>query len=105
MDIEEAKKILEELKKNEWGELLNCWDYGEKESKAIETALNELELKEKAIDEMAEEIANITGSCPLDRFDFDSGECDRKCNNGIEANCFKKYFTNKVKLQSNNKSQ
>ena len=46
MNIEEAIKILKELKKNEWGELLNCWDYGAEESEAIETLLTAYE-KEK----------------------------------------------------------
>ena len=54
MNIEEAIKILKELKKNEWGELLNCWDYGAEESEAIETLLTayekEKEKNKKAID-------------------------------------------------------
>ena len=46
MNIEESIKILKELKKNEWGELLNCWDYGAEESEAIEILLTAYE-KEK----------------------------------------------------------
>lgn len=39
MSIEKAIEILKELKKNECGELLNCWDYGTEESDAIEIIL------------------------------------------------------------------
>ena len=46
MNIEEAIKLLNELKKNEWGELLNCWDYGTEESEVIEVLLTAYE-KEK----------------------------------------------------------
>ena len=43
MNIEESIEILKEIKKNEWGELENCFSYG---SEAIETLLTAYE-KEK----------------------------------------------------------
>ena len=61
MNIEEAIKILKELKKNEWGELLNCWDYGAEESKAIETLLTAYE-KEKEKNKNKDKIKEII--CP-----------------------------------------
>lgn len=37
--MEEDIKIIEELIKNEHGELLNCWDYGEEAKKTLENLL------------------------------------------------------------------
>lgn len=59
MNIEEAIKILEELKKNEWGELLNCWDYGAEESKAIETLLTAYEKEKEKNKEYTMKINNL----------------------------------------------
>ena len=56
MNIEEAIKILEELKKNECGELLNCWDYGAEESKAIETLLTAYEKEKEKNKELESDI-------------------------------------------------
>ena len=70
MNIEEAIKILKELKKNEWGELLNCWDYGAEESKAIETLLTAYE-KEKEKNKNAKERIEyyLVGNFALNNFD------------------------------------
>ena len=59
MNIEQSIEILNELKKNEWGELLNCWDYGAEAQKAITTLLTAYEKekeKDKIIDLMIEHI-------------------------------------------------
>lgn len=40
-NIEEDLKVLEELAKNEYGELLNCWDFGERSIKAINNILSD----------------------------------------------------------------
>lgn len=59
MNIEQAIKILKELKKNEWGELLNCWDYGAEESKAIETLLTAYEKEKEKNKELKERLAGF----------------------------------------------
>ena len=45
MNIEEAIEILKQIKKNEWGELENCYAYG---SEAIETLLTAYEKEKEA---------------------------------------------------------
>ena len=55
----------------------------------------ELEKKEAVINEMAKEIADITGSCPYDKYDYGL-DCSLRCEEGIEAECWIEYFTKKV---------
>lgn len=67
----------------------------------IETVLNlisklqkELDKKDKVINLMAEELKEITGSCPLDSYDWENEKCDN-CNNTFK-DCFIEYFYKKV---------
>ena len=72
-------------------------------SKSTETVLNLIEkqqkvanLQEKTIQLMAEELKEITGSCPLDIFDYDL-DCENKCEQEIDGKCWAEYFRNKAK--------
>ena len=48
-------EVLEELIKNEHGELLNCWDYGEEAKQAIENLLKEIQSDKERIKDLEEE--------------------------------------------------
>ena len=54
--------------------------------------------RDKVINEMAKEIADITGSCPYDKYDY-GVDCSLRCEEGIEAECWVEYFTNKVERE------
>ena len=47
-------EVLEELIKNEHGELLNCWDYGEEAKQAIENLLKERQSDKERIKDLEE---------------------------------------------------
>lgn len=53
-------EILEELIKNEHGELLNCWDYGEEAKQAIENLLKRNKELEKGFNNSAENEVKLT---------------------------------------------
>jgi len=48
----------------------------------------------KIIDEMAEEIAERTGSCPFDTYEYEMENC-KDCQDSYKK-CWIEYFTNKV---------
>ena len=60
----------------------------------------ELDKKDKVIDLMAFEIAENTGSCPLDIYDWENKKYDN-CNNCNNTNkeCFIEYFYKKVEVE------
>lgn len=98
--IEEAQKVLDELKVVR-PEMLNS------EAKRLFEAImkiaderdklrEELDLKDKIIDLMAEEISkNITNTCPFADYNYDL-DCENKCQDDYKE-CWKQYFANKVK--------
>lgn len=92
--IELFKEILDERS------CLISDDIGENDIKVVLNLISKLqkenEKQSKVIDETTKEIENMTGSCPLDRFDFNDIDCENKCNTGIEAECWKQYFYRKV---------
>ena len=61
----------------------------------IQQKNEEIILKDKQIDLMAEYIADIS-DCPLENCDTDL-DCENRCNADIEKECWIKYFENKVK--------
>ena len=87
---DEERKAIEQLKVLIGLEEYNKLSYIE--NKAIQTALNLINKQEKAIDRMSKYIEEITGSCPLDREDFNNIDCDNKCYHGKEQECWKEYF-------------
>ena len=61
--MEEAIRIVEELQKNENGELLNCWDYGEEAQAALKKLLDGYKEKEAdlyAANQLVSELLDIT---------------------------------------------
>lgn len=61
--MEEAIRIVEELQKNENGELLNCWDYGEEAQEALKKLLDGYKEKEAdlyAANQLVSELLDIT---------------------------------------------
>ena len=68
---------------------------------------NKLKMKEREIDYMATEINLLYDSCPLESYNYDI-DCKHRCYESIkEADCWKKYFENKVKkdLDKENKNE
>jgi len=64
----------------------------------INQYIEEIEKKDRIIDEIAKELESISGTCPLDMY-LDTywekyNDCS-KCKNTY-AKCFKEYFTKKV---------
>ena len=89
MKLEEAVQILKSMQ--------SYMEDDENELEAIETVLQELENKEKIINEMAEYLA-IIRDCPNE----DKGanlDCENRCSNddSIYAECWKIYFERKIK--------
>lgn len=68
----------------------------EQQKELLKYKTDKIQKQSKVIDETTKEIENMTGSCPLDRFDFNDIDCENKCNTGIEAECWKQYFYRKV---------
>lgn len=61
--MDEAIKIVEELQRNENGELLNCWDYGEEAQAALKKLLDGYKQKEAdlyAANQLVSELLDIT---------------------------------------------
>lgn len=61
--MDEAIKIVEELQRNENGELLNCWDYGEEAQGALRKLLDSYKEKEAdlyAANQLVGELLDIT---------------------------------------------
>ena len=61
--MDEAIKIVEELQRNENGELLNCWDYGEEAQGALKKLLDGYKQKEAdlyAANQLVSELLDIT---------------------------------------------
>lgn len=87
LTIEEAKHILANDRKEHFVDDLLY--------EAYKVVLNELQKKDKVINEMAKEIADITGSCPYDKYDYGL-DCEEKCKHDRETECWKEYFTNKA---------
>lgn len=55
-----------------------------------------LDLKDKQIDLMLNEITNDTiNTCPLEDYNYDL-DCENKCNDNYKE-CWKQYFENKAK--------
>lgn len=87
-------KRLVELRKSKTGEIK--FDTCICGTKDLEIVLQELENREKVIDEMAEYLA-IVRDCPNE----DKGanlDCENRCSNddNIEAECWRLYFKRKV---------
>lgn len=110
MQIEEAIKEIEYAKSFGTSGVVPRW-------KAIDTVLNELEKKDKVIDEMVKEIACLNYEfigvwCKQDKCENFKGDeyCIRKCDTNNE-NCIKKYFykreseNNMMPLESSIKGQ
>lgn len=66
--------------------------------RSYDNALEDLVKKDKVIDLMASELAEITGSCPLDRYDWDDKGC-KKCHDTYKE-CFIEYFYKKVEEEN-----
>lgn len=61
--MDKAIKIVEELQKNENGELANCWDYGEEAQAALKKLLDGYKQKEAdlyAANQLVSELLDIT---------------------------------------------
>ena len=61
--MEEAIRIVEELQRNENGELANCWDYGEEAQEALKKLLDGYKEKEAdlyAANQLVSELLDIT---------------------------------------------
>lgn len=65
--MEEDIKIVKELIENKYGELLNCWDYGEEAQKSLNNILNELERLQKENEKLKlinQSLENTKDTCP-----------------------------------------
>ena len=111
MMTDEEKKAIESLKGKEISFKIN---WTPKQKATFEDVLGIKEFEEncikvdiliklinklqKVIDLMAEELTEITGSCPLDRCDWENKKCDN-CNNTYKK-CFIEYFYKKVEEEN-----
>lgn len=88
----DAIKLLKDIENNSWSTKYIM----SSDSKNATTILNLIEIQNKMIELMAEELKEITGSCPLDIFDYDL-DCENKCEQEIDGKCWAEYFRNKAK--------
>lgn len=97
MDIEQAKKLADELN---WSHFDMSEDSSKEYIDAVQTVLSELEKKEAIINEMARYIDKITEEIAREKGVEDFEFCDNKCTDKDEyidcKECIKQYFENKA---------
>lgn len=81
---------------------------GKKEVDLLNTIINMLKFQEKIIKLMAQDIADMTGSCPYDICNYERENCKEICteicNNKEEYKCFIEYYEKKARA-SNDKQR
>lgn len=63
--------------------------------RVIQNQQAELDKKDMIINEMAKELTEWIGTCPLDKYDWQVLDCDKVCDNQMK-HCWIEYFTKKV---------